>query len=235
MNKNYSLSILLPVINEYESLIQTINILDKENINDEINYIFILHPSKSKKNSIDLCLDYSKKKPNRFITIFQKKNLLGGAYLDGIEKSNSTHILLMSSDLETDPYLVKQMIKESKNNLKKIICTSRWIENDSFEEYGFVKTYLNKLFQILVKKIFNFGLSDYTYGFRIYPFNCLREFNWKMRNHSFFLEIILFPLKKGYATIELPAKWKKRTEGVSSNKIIYYFSYFKVILSFILK
>lgn len=235
MNKNFSLSILLPVINEFESLTETINILDKENIDVDIKYIFILHPSKSIKKTVNLCLGYSKENPNKFLTIFQKKKLLGGAYIDGIEKSNTSHILLMSSDLETDPYLVKQMIIESKKNLKKIICTSRWIENRSFEEYGLIKTYLNKVFQIFVKKIFSFELSDYTYGFRVYPTNCLKEFEWKMRNHSFFLEIILFPLKKGYMAIEIPAKWKKRTEGVSSNRLIYYFSYFKVIFFFILK
>ena len=33
----------------------------------------------------------------------------------------------MSSDLETDPYLVKKMINESIKNTNKIICTSRWI------------------------------------------------------------------------------------------------------------
>lgn len=235
MNKNYSLTILLPVINEYKSLIQTLNILNEDNKHNQINYIFILHPEKSQKKSIDLCCDYSNKNPKRFITIFQKNKLLGGAYIDGINKSNSSHILLMSSDLETDPHLVKNMIEQSSNNYDKIICTSRWVHNNSFNEYGIIKTYLNKLFQLLVKKLFNYKLTDYTYGFRIYPIKCLKEFDWKMRNHSFFLEIILFPLKKGYQAIELPAKWQKRNEGVSSNKITYYFSYFIVILKFIIK
>ncbi len=235
MNKNYTLTILLPVINEYDSLIQTLDILNNDNTHDEIKYIFILHPKKSLNKSADFCFNYSKKNPDKYITIYQKNNLLGGAYIDGINKSNSSHILFMSSDLETDPYLVKNMIKESKNNLNKIICTSRWILSNSFNEYGLIKTFLNKLFQLLVKQIFRYDLTDYTYGFRIYPISCLKEFNWNMRNHSFFLETILFPLKKGYQTIELPAKWKKRNEGVSSNKIVYYFSYFRVIFTFILK
>ena len=117
---------------------------------NKINYIFILHPEKSLKNSIDLWCNYSNKNPKKFITIFQKNKLLGGAYIDGINKSNSSHILLMSSDLETDPYLVKNMIEQSTNNYDKIICTSRWVLSNSFNEYGIIKTYLNKLFQLFV-------------------------------------------------------------------------------------
>ena len=135
MNKNYSLTILLPVIDEYKSLITTLDILDKDNLKDDISYIFILHPKKSIKRSVNLCLDMSKKFPKKFTTIFQKNKLLGGAYIDGIHKSKSSHILIMSSDLETDPYLVKNMIKESKNKFDNIICTSRWILNKSFNEF----------------------------------------------------------------------------------------------------
>ena len=141
----------------------------------------------------------------------------------------------MSSDLETDPYLVKKMINESIKNTNKIICTSRWIVKNSFNDYGIIKTSLNKIFQIIVKFCFNYNLTDYTYGFRLYPSQCLKYNNWQMRNHSFFLEIILQPLKKGYETIELSAKWNKRDEGISNNKVIYYLSYFKVIILFLLR
>tara|TARA_A100001035_G_C27786978_1_gene504940 strand:- start:2030 stop:2737 length:708 start_codon:yes stop_codon:yes gene_type:complete len=235
MLNNYSLTVLLPVIDEFESLSKTINILETENQKIKLSFIFILHPSKTKQKSIDLCKKYKKKSPNNFSILYQKNQLLGGAYIDGINISESTHILIMSSDLETDPHLVNKMIKESKENKDRIICTSRWKLKKSFKNYGIIKTFLNKIFQSLINVLFNFKLTDYTYGFRIYPTKCLKEFNWKMRNHSFFLEIILLPLKKGYQAIELPAKWNKRKEGISNNKIIYYLSYFKVILLFIKK
>ena len=236
MNKNqYSLTILLPVIDEYISLKKTIKILEKENSKFNIFYIFIIHPKKSLGKSINLCKEYIYRDPIKFSLLFQKEKLLGGAYIDGINASKGSHILIMSSDLETDPYHVKTMINESIKNTNKIICTSRWLIKNSFKDYGLIKTSLNKIFQILVKFCFNYNLTDYTFGFRLYPSQCLKNHNWQMRNHSFFLEIILQPLKKGYGTIELSAKWNRRDEGVSNNKAIYYLSYFKVIILFLLQ
>lgn len=235
MLADYSLTVLLPVIDEFDSLSKTINILESENQKDELKFILILHPRKTNKKSIELCKKYEKKSLKNFSILYQKNQLLGGAYIDGINISEGTHILIMSSDLETDPHLVNKMIKESKENRDKIICTSRWKLKNSFKNYGIIKTFLNKIFQSLIHILFNFNLTDYTYGFRIYPAKCLKNHNWKMRNHSFFLEIILLPLKKGYKTIELAAKWEKRVEGVSSNKFIYYLSYFRVIIIFLIK
>ena len=54
---------------------------------------------------------------------------------------------MMASDLETDPKTVSELINISKENIDTIICTSRWINKNSFYEYGFFKKKLNYLFQ----------------------------------------------------------------------------------------
>ena len=55
MLADYSLTVLLPVIDEFDSLSKTINILESENQKDELKFILILHPRKTNKKSIELC------------------------------------------------------------------------------------------------------------------------------------------------------------------------------------
>ena len=47
-----SLTVLLPIINETESLIKTINTIEAENPNKIKQYLLICHPSKTKVDSI---------------------------------------------------------------------------------------------------------------------------------------------------------------------------------------
>ena len=47
---------------------------------------------------------------------------------DAFKNVNTSHCLMMSSDLETNPYSVKKMIKYSKKNPDKIITASRWLK-----------------------------------------------------------------------------------------------------------
>ena len=55
LSKFVSATILLPVIDEYDSLKQTINIILKHN-SKEIESIFLLvHNNKTKKKSLELC------------------------------------------------------------------------------------------------------------------------------------------------------------------------------------
>ena len=74
--------------------------------------ILILDKKKTKKRSKEICKILGKK--NKIIKkIYQTKPKLGGALINGIELSKGSHILIMSSDLETDPSSVKKMLKKS--------------------------------------------------------------------------------------------------------------------------
>ena len=223
-----SFTILLPVINETKSLIKTIEIIESRSKDENLNYLFLCDKNKSSKESIDICNEYVNKNKLKFRTIFQKKKGIGGAFIDSFGNISTTHTIMMASDLETDPKTVSELINISKENIDTIICTSRWINKNSFYEYGFFKKKLNYLFQKFFSLLFQVKLSDLTFGFRLYPTDILKKIDWEINNFGFLFESIMKPVHYGYSTLEIATNWRKRKEGKSSNSFKYYISYFYI-------
>tara|TARA_B100000963_G_C22611525_1_gene665110 strand:+ start:499 stop:1218 length:720 start_codon:yes stop_codon:yes gene_type:complete len=228
---NFKVSVILPVINETFSLEKTIEIIIKNSKEDISEIIIIVSKNKTTQNSLKLIKNLEKNQyPNLIKTHFQDLPFLGGAIQKGFQISKGTHIIMMASDLETDPNDVKNLIKLSKLHPSSIITANRWIKGGSFSKYNIIKFYLNFLFQFLLRCIFLTKLSDMTYGYRIFPSKLVKEIKWKELKHPFLLETILKPLLMKINVIEIPSKWVARSEGNSQNTFIGNFRYIKTAL-----
>ena len=224
--KSYSVSIILPILNEINSLKKTIKILEKIKVKKEYLIIF-----SSKLTNLKVIKEISKLKlKNKNLKYFpQIRPFVGGAIDLGIKLSKNKYIAIMASDLETNPYELKNMINISQNNPNVIISADRWISQKGFSDYGFIKFFANFFFQKLLKFFFKHKILDFTFAYRLYPKKALKGYKIKELRHGFALEILLIPIKKGFKVITLPAKWKKRVEGSSSITIQSYLSYLKVL------
>ena len=224
--KSYSVSIILPILNEINSLKKTIKILEKIKVKKEYLIIF-----SSKLTNLKVIKEISKLKlKNKNLKYFpQIRPFVGGAIDLGIKLSRNKYIAIMASDLETNPYELKNMINISQNNPNVIISADRWISQKGFSDYGFIKFFANFFFQKLLKIFFKHKILDFTFAYRLYPKKALKGYKIKELRHGFALEILLIPIKKGFKVITLPAKWKKRVEGSSSITIQSYLSYLKVL------
>jgi len=225
-DKSYSVSIILPILNEINSLKKTLKILDKINVRKEYLIIYSnkLTDAKVKKEIIKLKTKYKNihSKP-------QQRSFVGGAIDLGIKLAKKNYIVIMASDLETNPYELKNMIKVSKKNPKYIISADRWIGQKGFSNYGMIKFLANFFFQKIIRIFFRYEILDFTFAYRLYPKKALKGYKIKELRHGFALEILLNPIRKGFKVITLPAKWKKRIEGSSSITINSYFSYLRVL------
>lgn len=221
----HKFDIFLPVIDETFSLEKTIDIIEKENSRLISNYLIVLSKtkttSKSKQTAQKLKLKYKKK----IKIIFQEEKFIGGAIKTAIKNIKSSHFILMASDLETNPYDVKKLIKFSIKNPKKIIVANRWIKKNSFEGYNFIKLVLNKIFQLFFSSLFLVQLSDLTFAYRAYPSNLIKTFRLKENKHPILLETALIPIKLGIKFIEIPSKWSSRLEGKTNNTFLRNFVY----------
>ena len=226
----YSISIILPILNEINSLKKTLQILNKIRVDKEFIVIY------SNKLTQDLVKDeihLLKKKYKNLKCLKQIRPFVGGAIDLGIRNTKKNYIALMASDMETNPYELKGMINVSSKNNNSIISADRWIGNKGFSDYGLIKFLANFTFQKLLKIFFNYKILDFTFAYRIYPKNALKNHRIKELRHGFALETLLAPMKKGFNVITLPAKWKKRVEGSSSITIKAYLSYLKVFFRFL--
>ena len=227
---NYSISIILPILNEINSLKKTLSILNKIMVDKEF---IVIYSKKLTKNSVKDEINSLKKKYKNFRCFKQIRPFVGGAIDLGIIKAKKNHIALMASDMETNPYELKNMINVSSKNNNSIISADRWISSKGFSDYGIIKFLANFIFQKLLKIFFNYKILDFTFAYRIYPRNALKNHRIKELRHGFALETLLAPMKKGFSVITLPAKWKKRVEGNSSITIVSYISYLRVFFRFL--
>lgn len=223
---SYSISIILPILNEINSLKKTINILNK--IKEEKEYL-VIYSNKLSSNSVKKEIFQLKKKYKNLKCFNQLKPFVGGAIDLGIQKAKKKYIAIMASDLETNPNELKNMINLSFKNPKFIISADRWISKKGFNDYGVIKFLANFIFQKLIKILFNYDILDFTFAYRIYPKKALKGYRLNELRHGFALELLLVPIKRGFEVITIPATWKKRVEGFSSITIKSYMSYLKVL------
>jgi hypothetical protein len=226
----YSISIILPILNEINSLKKTLFILHKIKIDKEF---IVIYSNKLTKDSVKNELNFLTKKYKNLTCLKQIRPFVGGAIDLGIIKAKKRYIALMASDMETNPYELKSMINVSFKNLNSIISADRWISNKGFSDYGIIKFLANFTFQKLLKFFFNYKILDFTFAYRIYPKNALKKYRIKELRHGFALETLLSPMKKGFNVITVPAKWRKRVEGDSSITIKAYLSYLKVFFRYL--
>ena len=142
--------------------------------------------------------------------------------------AQGSHVVMMSTDLETDPELIQVFIAEARKHPESIITASRWISGGRFEGYSRLKLRLNWVFQKLFGLMYGCHLTDLTYAFRIFPTALVQQIAWEELRHPYFLETAIKPLRLGVEILEVPAVWKARTEGESQNTFFRNFAYFGI-------
>jgi glycosyltransferase involved in cell wall biosynthesis len=223
-------SIILPVMNEVSALQKTVDIIEHENGDSILEYIFIVC-EKTIKESLDVCLSYQQQNCQRFIIHKQIKPFLGSAIREGFALAKAPYLITMGSDLETNPRDVKTMIKLSNKNPQAIITASRWLTKNNFHGYGKSRVAFNFVFQQFLRTLYQTKLSDLTYCYRLMPTKLCHKIKWHEQQHAFLLETILKPLRLNIPIIEFSSQWRARDEGESQNSLRKQLAYIRVAFS----
>jgi GT2 family glycosyltransferase len=229
-----SASIILPVLNETHLLRQTVEIIEATCARSVGEYILVVC-ERTTPDSLAVCREIAQRLGDRGSLHFQKRPFVGGAIRDGFDLARCSHVVMMHSDLETDPALVQTMIKTAQEHPDGIATASRWMAGGKFEGYSPTKLAANYLFQKMLSVLYGTRLSDLTYAFRIFPRSLVRGIRWQELKHPFFLETALKPLRLGVTIREIPAKWTARTVGGSINPFMANFAYIRIALTTRLK
>lgn len=155
---------------------------------------------------------------------------VGGAYRDGISQADGGIVILMSSDLETDPAAAGRLLKPLLANPGiDIVCASRWAPGGAIHRYHTGLKTLNRVFQwIAGHVILSTDMTDLTFAYRAYRSEWLNQ-PWRQERHGFFLESLTLPLLSGARAIEVPVVWEPRIEGTRHIKARDYLDYFRVL------
>ena len=222
-----SVSIFLPVMDEVESLKQTVETIEADCGSDVKEYLITVCEF-TKPEAITACEEIAQRLADRARIVHQTRRFLGGATQDAIDVALGSHFLMMASDLETPPHRVKDFVANAKASPGGVTAGSRWIEGGGFEGYNPLKRWLNLIFQKFFSALYRTSMTDMTYAYRIYPTHVLKSIRWEELRHAFLFESLIKPLKLGLKVTEIPAEWKQRVEGESRNTFMQNFVYFRI-------
>jgi glycosyltransferase involved in cell wall biosynthesis len=161
------------------------------------------------------------------LTFDQEKKGMGGALQDAFSYVVGDYVVLMASDLETDPVVLPSLLSKLEEGFD-IAATTRWRGGARFKGYNPIKLVLNYGFQLIFRALYFTSLSDLTYAYRAYKSEVLKNINWEEFGFPFLFETIVKPLRLGYKVTEVEAPWRARSEGVSHATWKQVFAYTKL-------
>jgi len=192
-----------------------------------IQEILIVAGEKTSAESMAVIAELQKEHGGLVVMHQQQLPFLGGAVREAFELSRGSHVIMMASDLETDPKDVRVLIEEERKNPAGIVTASRWQRAGHFRGYSKVKLACNWLFQRFFSVLYSAQLTDMTFAYRIFPTRLVQAIRWEELRHPFLFETLVKPLRLGVPVTEIPSVWCARTEGESQNTFFRNFAYFK--------
>jgi glycosyltransferase involved in cell wall biosynthesis len=223
-NRVMRVSFIVPVLNETESLRETVNTIFALAADDVQEILLVIAP-RTTPASRQVIQELVDKYGTQVRVHEQRLPFLGGALREGFAAARGDFVLLMASDLETDPAVVPQLLDAMRTDRWDIVATSRWVKGGGFRGYHPLKLALNFLFQKIFRILYRTNLTDLTFGYRLYRRSVLDGIVWEELRHPFLLECLLKPLRRGARVTEVPCPWRPRDEGESANTLLRTFEY----------
>lgn len=218
-------SVLIPVMDETCSLRQTVDIVLAENA-ESVHEILIVVCGRTSPEALTVCREIEEAHPGLVQVRRQEREFLGGAMQDGFDWATGTHVLMMASDLETDPARARDLIRVAGEGYD-VVTATRWAAPGAFSGYDPLKRVLNWWFQKFFSLLYGVHLTDMTFGYRIFKADLVKSIAWEELRHPFMLETMVKPLRLGARMVEIPTTWKSRVEGESHNTFWRNFVYFR--------
>jgi glycosyltransferase involved in cell wall biosynthesis len=161
MSKNRDISIVVPVYNEEEVLEQFIkSLLDNlKQIRRSFEIIFV--DDGSVDNSIRIIKKYKSENDSVKYISFTRNFGHQYALLEGIKRSSGAAVIMMDSDLQHPPSLIKDLIEEWDAGTKVVQTVRR------DQKISFIKKMTSKLFYFILNLISDLDLTLYTADFRL--------------------------------------------------------------------
>ena len=212
-----SVTIFVLASNEIVSLKKTIEKI-KENCNEqELNKIIIVLKSETCPS---FCSAQELASENSEVELYiQKAATVAECLAELPPMAESSHFIIMASDLEMDPDNIKEFIARAKKNPSRIICAAKWLDGSVINGYGKVHEFFSRAMNSFISFLYQKKIKDPFSVYQIYPVSVYRKMNFSDPS-AFLYEYTLKPMRTGVEYEEIPTVYNKRKEEKTNFGII---------------
>ena len=215
MKGNNILDILIPVFNEDETIVKTI-----ENIFSAVKYDY----------KIIICYDYDEDPTLKIVKesfphnskIVFVKNLSQGfnnALISGFKSSTAKAVLVFMADDHINHNIIN-LCYEKFTEGYQVVCPSRFIRGGKMTGNPFLKGIITKLVSFFLFNFTSFPIKDSTNSFRLFSKELINKVKIESnKGFTLSLELTAKAHRLGYKITEIPTIWVERDKGKSRFKL----------------
>ena len=206
-----TLSIIMPVYNEKNTVVKAIEHTKKVDIGDYKREIIVVDDgSTDGSDGLIMKIDSIKK------ILLEKNRGKGGALKEGIKHATGDYVVFHDSDLEYEPADFMYMLPLMESGLVDVVIGSRFLGR---KQYLFGKRknvlYMNYVGNMVIKWLWNLlyrhNLTDVYPCYKLMRLSDLKELDIKADRFVFDLEMMIKLKKKGKVYVEVPIHFRHRT------------------------
>jgi len=205
LKTNSSLTLLIPVYNEIESLPTLINeiylVLKKYN-----NYSILFVDDGSNDGSFEYLNDRLQKDGKIELIQFITNQGKSAALSEGFKKANSDYIITMDADLQDDPNEIPSLIAKLNEDFDLV---SGWKKK---RKDPLTKKIPSKIFNLTTRLLTGINIHDFNCGLKGYKKNVIKSIKVYGGMHRY---IPVIASKKGFKVTELVVNHRSRKYGNS--------------------
>ena len=214
-------SLVVPAHNEEGNIQKLVDEITKEFHGADFSYEIIIVDDNSTDKTGVIADKIAKSNPKVRVIHRKPPGGFGRAVKDGLKAAKGETITLVMGDLSDDPKDIIKLIKKAREGYD-VIYGSRFVEGGSIEDYPIIKLICNRMFNHIIRLIFNMRHKDITNAFKLYRKELIDEIgvdNIKSEHFDITVEIPVKAHKLKAKSVEVPVRWHGRKSGVSKLKL----------------
>ena len=218
INSMYSLSIIIPLYNEQERILKSLEILRKyikKNRKNKIEIIFVSDGSTDQTNNIIRLFIKNNKKIKLLFISYLKNVGKGFAIKKGILKSKKNWILICDADMSVSPNQFNTWFKNNKIIDKNVAYFGSRRHEKSKVKTSISRKFLGMWFIVFIRLLLRINLKDSQCGFKVfhrsYAIKAIKRIN--SFRFAFDVDLVLILEKINIRIEELPLKWVHKNES----------------------
>ena len=204
-----SLSIIIPVFNEYKTLKKILNKTLKLKIKKQI----IVIDDGSTDGSSNILKKYKKKIDK--IILHQKNCGKGSAIISAKKYINCKYVIIQDADLEYDPVDILKIFNYAYKNKLHVLYGSRVLNKNKFQNTEnfthLIRIWGNSFLTFVSNIINNQKLTDAHTCYKLFRSDLFKKINLKEKGFAFCPEITTKISNKNIKIHEIPINYKGRT------------------------